>query len=669
MKQIKDIFPIILLLLSGLASCSTDELPDNNDKEKTPVGSITSLQISVSDFKGKVNTRTSESGYQTSFTGDDQIGVFALYTSTNTVVDDNIPYKYDSSNNTWQPVNTGTGSNIYVYGSGVTYYAYYPYSSAMNGKKSIAEIVSAFTPAKDQSTYAGYTSADLMTGTGILSGNTLTIGLTHAMTLVEVSISETTNHTPYNGEPIFYGTKPWKTPSGLYRYLVVPNVEATVAFEHGPTENRYSFYEKITAANVNAGQYISVTAPFDNSCVMLNTGAYIGNMGTLSKVVINGTSYPVTPETNNNSYMLYGMKQPVSPIASLDIYINDNLASPTEQLLLSVTPAKITVNETSKTITIPLSAGGMEGAGTLADPYLVTTPPQLRGFAQNTSGYYKQMADIDLLPYTNWNPSDISGVYDGNHREIQNLNFSGGSGGLFKNNRGTIKNTHILSGILKGTGLIGGICSQLIGGSNAVVENCSNAATIEGTNDNGAGTYIAGISGNTESTCIVRYCKNSGTITGKAELIGGITGWASSGTVSYCYNEGAITPTKPYHPSKSGGYGGVSGATYYGNATLSYCYNIGTVLDNQWPGHGAAGTAERGEIVGWTQDSNGVQHNWYKDGDTPIGNSAPNASDNNKFDNSSNTWPTYSAETSNGWGSSHWKSYNQGEYPQLLWEP
>lgn len=53
MKQIKDIFPIILLLLSGLASCSTDELPDNNDKEKTPVGSITSLQISVSDFKGK----------------------------------------------------------------------------------------------------------------------------------------------------------------------------------------------------------------------------------------------------------------------------------------------------------------------------------------------------------------------------------------------------------------------------------------------------------------------------------------------------------------------------------------------------------------------------------------------------------------------------------------
>ena len=278
------------------------------------------------------------------------------------------------------------------------------------------------------------------------------------------------------------------------------------------------------------------------------------------------------------------------------------------------------------------------------------------------------MANIDLLPYTNWNPSDISGVYDGNHKEIQNLNFSGGGGGLFKDNRGTIKNTHILSGTLKGTGLIGGICSKLMGSSNAVVENCSNAATIEGTNDNGSGTYIGGISGNIEGSCIVRYCRNSGTITGKAELIGGITGWASSGTVSYCYNVGAVTPTKPYHPGKSAGYGGISGGTYYGNATLSYCYNIGTILANSWSGDGA-GTAKRGEIVGWTDSGNGVQHNWYKDGDTPVGDNGSNASDNNKFDNSSNTWPTYSAETSNGWGSSHWKSYNQGEYPKLLWEP
>lgn len=659
MKQIKDIFPIILLLLSGLASCSTDELPDNNDKEKTPVGSITSLQISVSDFKGKVNTRTSESGYQTSFTGDDQIGVFALYTSTNTVVDDNIPYKYDSSNNTWQPVNTGMGSNIYVYGSGVTYYAYYPYSSAMNGKKSIAEIVSAFTPAKDQSTYAGYTSADLMTGTGILNGNTLTIGLTHAMTLVEVSISETTNHTPYNGEPTFYGTKPWKTPSGLYRYLVVPNVEATVAFEHGPTENRYSFYEKITAANVNAGQYISVTAPFDNSCIMLNTGAYIGNMGTLSKVVINGTSYPVTPETNNNSYMLYGMKQPVSPITSLDIYINDNLASPTEQLLLSVTPAKITVNATSKTITIPLSAGGMEGAGTsAADPYLVTTPPQLRGVdaegANDNSAeteYYEQKADLDLSAYDNWKPVKSGALYDGKGYKVNNLVST--QGGIFSYNGGTIQNVHLVSGNINSTnGNIGGIvnvCDR--SGINQTIQNCSNAANIT------AGGWTGGIVGN-GSYSTIEHCKNSGNISSTVS-VGGIFGhiWGDA-HVRYCYNEGLIKVIGSGNDNPVGGIGGQIYSSAYG---IEYSYNKGDVQNDV--------TGEAGSILGRKSSGDGSNNYGIQIFNNKIYGSNNNSNTEILFDNTSNIWPAYTADSSNGWGSSHWKSYNQGEYPQLLWEP
>lgn len=659
MKQIKDIFPIILLLLSGLASCSTDELPDNNDKEKTPVGSITSLQISVSDFKGKVNTRTSESGYQTSFTGDDQIGVFALYTSTNTVVDDNIPYKYDSSNNTWQPVNTGMGSNIYVYGSGVTYYAYYPYSSAMNGKKSIAEIVSAFTPAKDQSTYAGYTSADLMTGTGILNGNTLTIGLTHAMTLVEVSISETTNHTPYNGEPTFYGTKPWKTPSGLYRYLVVPNVEATVSFEHGPTENRYSFYEKITAANVNAGQYISVTAPFDNSCVMLNTGAYIGNMGTLSKVVINGTSYPVTPETNNNSYMLYGMKQPVSPITSLDIYIYDNLASPTEQLLLSVTPAKITVNATSKTITIPLSAGGMEGAGTsAADPYLVTTPPQLRGVdaegANDNSAeteYYEQKADLDLSAYDNWKPVKSGALYDGKGYKVNNLVST--QGGIFSYNGGTIQNVHLVSGNINSTnGNIGGIvnvCDR--SGINQTIQNCSNAANIT------AGGWTGGIVGN-GSYSTIEHCKNSGNISSTVS-VGGIFGhiWGDA-HVRYCYNEGLIKVIGSGNDNPVGGIGGQIYSSAYG---IEYSYNKGDVQNDV--------TGEAGSILGRKSSGDGSNNYGIQIFNNKIYGSNNNSNTEILFDNTSNIWPAYTADSSNGWGSSHWKSYNQGEYPQLLWEP
>ena len=111
---------------------------------------------------------------------------------------------------------------------------------------------------------------------------------------------------------------------------------------------------------------------------------------------------------------------------------------------------------------------------------------------------------------------------------------------------------------------------------------------------------------------------NLGTVTGKAELLGGIVGWISSGTASYCHNDGEVMPTKPYHPGKSAGYGGIAGGIYYSNATLSYCYNLGTIAPNSWEGDGG-GTAKRGEIVGWSENGNGVQHNWYKMGDTPVG--------------------------------------------------
>lgn len=439
MKQIKEIFLIILLLSVGMTSCSIEEF-----KDKTQAGNVVSLQISVNDFKANVDTRTSESGYQTSFTGDEQIGIFALQTSTGTIVNDNIPYKYVSATGSWQPVNTGTDNKVYVYDSGVSYYAYYPYSSTMNGKKSLAEIVAAFTPAKDQSTYTGYTSADLMTGTGILSSNTLTIGLNHDMALVEVTIDEITNHTPYTGEPTFYGTIPWKTPVGTYRYLVITGVEAAVAFEHGPANNRYSFYEQIVAANVVAGKYISVTAPFDNTCVILDTGAYTGNMGGLSKVVINGTVYSVILEASGK-YIVDGLKEFTDPITSLDVYINDNLAKEEskDQLLLSANPAKVTMDTGTKIITIPLSSGGMEGAGTDADPYRVTTPPQLRGVAaegtENDNAeteYYEQTKDLDLTMYADWKPVKSGKLYDDKGFKVTNLNST--QGGIFSNNGGTI---------------------------------------------------------------------------------------------------------------------------------------------------------------------------------------------------------------------------------------
>ena len=81
------------------------------------------------------------------------------------------------------------------------------------------------------------------------------------------------------------------------------------------------------------------------------------------------------------------------------------------------------------------------------------------------------------------------------------------------------------------------------------------------------------------------------------------------------------------------------------------------------------GSVQRGEIVGWTQSGTGVNNNWYVTGtdNKPSGDNAVNSS-NQGFDNANNQWPVYSTDPSNGWGSAHWKSYSQGEYPKLLWE-
>lgn len=635
----------------------------SSELENPPSNIITSLQVTLSGFCDKVDTRTQESGYQTSFSGDEQIGIFALNTSGNVIVNNNIPYKYNASTGVWQPVNIN--NQVYVYGSGITYYAYYPYSSSMDGKKSITEITSAFTIPEDQSDYDKYTSADLMTAIGALSSSTLSFPFTHAMSLVEIKVEETTNSSaPYDSNPVFYGMKPWKMPDGVYRYLIRPGVDTEVAFDYGPADNRYAYQKSLAAADVTAGKYTRVTAPFRNWCVELNTGSYAATLGPVSKVVINGNEYTATAVSGNNSkYILNGLRKTPATLTSFDVYITDNLAKEgnKEQLLVSATTANITVDANALTMALPLSAGGMEGAGTEADPYLVTTSPQLRGVAQSASAYYKQMENINLSIYDNWQSNDYSGTYDGNHKGISSLTCNGK--GLFKALSGTIKNAHITSGSITSNGTAGAFCQDVT--STGTIENCSNAATIKGT-VKGSG-FFGGICGQLHGKML--HCKNTGTILGKGEIFGGIVGWVDRGTLQYSYNEGEVQPDEPYHPDKSSGVGGVAGAIYFGTPTISYCYNAGAVKHYGNEGMGTGGLVARGEIVGWTDRGAGVSNNWYVTGtdNRPSGDNSTDAS-NQGFDDANNKWPVYSTVPTNDWGNAHWKTYTQGEFPKLLWE-
>lgn len=624
----------------------------------TDADDIVSRTADASD--SSAHTRITDSGTTLSWENGDKVYFAAKITADGTATYAYATATYSSSGNTWGPLTL-------------------PITIPVNATVDVEALYAQGTASGNTITVANNGIVMKATATGITAPIPTAVQLTFQSALVRAEVTGIDDENPVRSSSIsipksvdvqpadgsFSITPATASITSNAVYYILPGALTL------KTANEKSF--NLTGMKANSSYLLDTGRKGGNitpdgneitQVVTLALGDYADASGTVSRIVLNGTSSTVTHGTGH-TYVLNNITEIPDDITSLDIYVYDNLIN-SSQLLLSATPYLLTLKHLHKTIIVPLNAGGMEGEGSASVPYQVTTPVQLRGVAQAPGGHYQQTKNLNLQPYANWTPTDFSGVYDGNNKAISNLKISSGGSGLFGRNQGTIKNLHVGSGTIKGAGSLGGICST-ISGTNAVVENCSNAATIEGTDDNGAGSYIGGICGQVESSCIVRHCKNTGTITGKAELIGGIVGWVSSGTASYCYNEGTVAPTKPYHPGKSAGYGGIAGGIYYGNAAISYCYNNGTVIPNSWEGDGR-GTAKRGEIVGWSDSGNGVQHNWYRMGDTPVGDNGVNASDNHQFGNGNPIWPEYSTDASNGWGSSHWKSFSNGSYPELLWE-
>ena len=82
-----------------------------------------------------------------------------------------------------------------------------------------------------------------MTAAGALNGNALSLSFTHAMSLIEIAIDETSNSSAsYDPAPIFYGiNKPWKMSDGIYRSLVSPGKSIEVGLDYGPADNRLHF--------------------------------------------------------------------------------------------------------------------------------------------------------------------------------------------------------------------------------------------------------------------------------------------------------------------------------------------------------------------------------------------------------------------------------------------
>ncbi len=176
------------------------------------------------------------------------------------------------------------------------------------------------------------------------------------------------------------------------------------------------------------------------------------------------------------------------------------------------------------------------GAGTLGDPYQVSTAAQLDSVRNHPSAYFAQTANISLSSYSDWIPIEsFSGHYNGYGFVIDSMMVGNGSyRGLFNTltNGATLTDISLTNATIStdayGREYIGLLAAHATG---ALIEFCS----VEG------GISVSGY---------------------KSNYIGGLIGYASSSEINNSYFNGSIDISNAGRTGYIGGLaGGMSGTT------------------------------------------------------------------------------------------------------------
>lgn len=238
-----------------------------------------------------------------------------------------------------------------------------------------------------------------------------------------------------------------------------------------------------------------------------------------------------------------------------------------------------------------LTAFAIDGDGTEETPFLITNQAELTLVTDFPSSHFKLENDIELEG--TWVPlcketttGYFSGVFDGAGYTISNLLTDGSEGGLFKYNKGTIKNLNIIisdegitgnagvsrtnAGIILNCTVKGNISSssQYAGGicayNSGYISQCKFAGSVESTYSGSNYNYIGGICGYNNAT--INNCFVDAEISGE-QFIGGICGYnKETGIIKNCAAIGDITGT--YRT------GGICGQN---ENEITCCYFIGSV--------------------------------------------------------------------------------------------
>ena len=279
---------------------------------------------------------------------------------------------------------------------------------------------------------------------------------------------------------------------------------------------------------------------------------------------------------------------------------------------------------------------GLNGTGTEADPYIISTAADFAAMANNcnadhkgTGEYFKMTNDIDFCG-SEANPTQlpaigkdgnaqitkiaygfdgtfdgdghtISGIYhteNGNNAEgkynalfgcidkngvVKNIVFSENNhitsynyvGSIASLNMGTIQNCTNYADITATNFAAGGICGFMVNG-NGTVKDCHNYGNVT------AMTYASGICGGSQSgksittyNYLIENCTNSGNLsTTNGVGSAGIAG-SYSGAVKNCNNNGNVDDTQGTSKSKLYTAGIVSCASFA--VDIEGCYNRGAI--------------------------------------------------------------------------------------------
>jgi hypothetical protein len=241
----------------------------------------------------------------------------------------------------------------------------------------------------------------------------------------------------------------------------------------------------------------------------------------------------------------------------------------------------------------------LDGAGTSADPWLVSSPTTLSqvGVGDCTlGGEYRQTSDI-LLPaaISPLAPSvgpKFLGTYDGDDHTITGLTLVGFFGtGLFGQigAAGTVKDlvvdgasvtggpyVGILAGVNEGSILnvrvsgrvdgINDVVGGIVGGLKGTISDSSAAVTVVAGNEAESYFHVGGLAGFSDGGTI-SHSSASGNVTGGTQ-VGGLVGTMDSAVITKSYATGAVN-------AFSDTAGGLVGAINFESSDITYSYASG----------------------------------------------------------------------------------------------